>query len=383
MIRANRFAATTFLAALAGLAVVCAVQADPPVKDVKSLLPARKHAPVKGNVVGILLYDAQPVLSTEGRSGPADQLCFSVSGNSYRWVYVPVTQNAQITNLQVPVGDMGQIQVYPMLDMARPKTVKAMGVDTLYSLVQVEVNNGQGSPAGDSFVATQFRVLDGSKEFPLSVAKSVDDMKARFAAFMKDQGQKIEAAMQQSAQVALPNQEKITGPREQQQLMYVTWIPETERLQIRFSVKITDGSYTITEVPGGPRKGPFPLPPPPLKEVPPPPANNNQQPAQQQVAPAEQPILVQQGGAGQPPGPPQPPGGPGGFQPPPREAMRLKSGMSFGIEFGVVYEIDKNGKLVETQVLEPAPFQARVQQQFGGGGLDIDMPPPPLKLPRK
>src|SRR5262245_25372432 len=102
------------LVCLGSLSLSLSAFADGPADqlDRKDFFPNRKQAAVKGTIVGILLTDGQPVLSTEGRSGPADQLVFSAGGNSYRWVYVPTLENPQITNLQVPVGEKGEVQVY-------------------------------------------------------------------------------------------------------------------------------------------------------------------------------------------------------------------------------------------------------------------------------
>src|SRR5438132_5494781 len=109
------------------------------IKDRKNFIPNRKQAALSGKEIGILLTDGQPVLSTEGRSGPADQLVFSSNLNSYRWVYVPTQDNPQITNLQVPFGDKGEKAVYPALNLANPKSVVAWGVTQPYSLVEVNV----------------------------------------------------------------------------------------------------------------------------------------------------------------------------------------------------------------------------------------------------
>ena len=93
--------------------------------------------------------------------------------------------SAIITNLQVPTGDKGQVKVYPRLNMANPKTVKHWGVKNPYTLVEVEVNDGDGSPAGDSFVASNVKVLEGTKEYPLKVAEAVAEVSKRYAAYVK------------------------------------------------------------------------------------------------------------------------------------------------------------------------------------------------------
>src|SRR4051812_39592126 len=82
-----------------------AALADPPtgtVRDRKAFIPHNVKPALPGTVIGVLVADGQPVLSTEGRSGPADQMVFGRNGASYRWVYVP-TQGGGIRNLQLPV----------------------------------------------------------------------------------------------------------------------------------------------------------------------------------------------------------------------------------------------------------------------------------------
>jgi hypothetical protein len=81
-------------------------------------------------------------------------------------VCVPADGRPLIQNLTLPVGEKGDRKaVFPALNMADRKTVRAAGVKTSYALVEVEVNDGAGSAAGASFVATRMKVLDGSKEF--------------------------------------------------------------------------------------------------------------------------------------------------------------------------------------------------------------------------
>jgi hypothetical protein len=308
--------------------------ADEPIKDRASFFPSRKQQALKGTVVGVLLYDAQPVLSTEGRSGPPDQLCFSASGNSYRWVYVPAMGQPQITNLRIPVGEKGngEFEVYPALDMARPTTVARWGITAKCTLVELEVNGGKGSPKGDSFVATKMKSVEGSKQYPLRTAEVIEQLRKRYAAYLKDQGKTIEAEMGMAQKKAIKDA-KPTGPREQADLMYVTWLPDSERLVVRFRTKITDGQYTIVEGGGIRPRGPqLPGAGKLLKRLPPPP-------------------------------PPFP--------------RRFKTGISFGIELGAAYEVNKEGKLVRTQTLPVEAFQHRLPPPPGPVGRPVPLPPPP------
>src|SRR5262249_53574994 len=109
------------------------------VKDRATFVPQNKYKSLPGKAVGILVSDVRAMMAHDGRGGPPDAMGFSVNGNSYRWVYVPVTQNVLINNLQVKVGEKGEgTRVYPTLSMASPTTVKQWNITVPYALVEVE-----------------------------------------------------------------------------------------------------------------------------------------------------------------------------------------------------------------------------------------------------
>ena len=278
------------------------------IADRANFIPNRKHLPIPGKIIAVLATNAAPVLATEGRSGPPDQLCIGWNGGSYRWVYVPSDGQALINNLQVPVAD-GSKKVYPRLNMATPTSVKKWDIDKLYSLVEVEVNDGDGSPANDSFVATKLKKLDGSKDYPIQVADVIADLKKQYEAHLTERQKDIDAAMDEAAKKAL-KERKPTGPREKSTLMFVTWMPESEKLVVRFRTQITDGEYKYG---GG--------------------INIELQP---------RPL---------PPGPAQ-----GGPAAPPRLENGLRFGTQFGIESGVQFEVSKSGKIDKIKILEPQSF---------------------------
>src|SRR5262249_34338377 len=91
---------------------------------------------------------------------------------------------------------------------------------------------------------------------------------------------------------------------------------------------------------------PFPLPPPPDKKKP------------------------GAGGAVQPPPPP----------PPPRRE-KVRYGTSFGVEFGMAYEVDKKGEVVRVLKLPAEPFKTEIPPPPrvgpGGRGGRQGLPPPP------
>lgn len=325
-------------------------QAQETVKDRKAFIPTRKQVAVGGKAVGILLTDGQPVLSVEGRSGPADQLVFSASGNSYRWVYVPTQDNPQITNLQVPVGDKGEKAVYAALNLANPRSVLPWAVTQPYALVEIEVNGGRGSPAGDSFVATEIKVIEGSKDFPLKVADVVKQVKARYEEYLGKQKDAIDKAMKDQQQKAL-NGKPVTGPRERKDLMYLTWLPESSTLRVHFRTTISDGAYSL--VGGGiDNKRPFPLPPPPKRKVLP------RDPGSVVFIDPEEFVL----------------------RAAPPKNFAVKVGTTFGIEFGQAYIVNKTGEVTGTESLPIEPFTQSLNAPPGfGGPRPVPLPVPPVR----
>src|SRR5262249_30043277 len=176
-------------------------------------------------------------------------------------------------------------------------------------------------PKTDSFVATQIRVLEGSKEYPLNTEKVIAQIKAKFAEYHDKSAKAVEEAMDRAARWAIGDR-KPTGPRQNEKLMYVTWMPETERLRVSIQVKLTDGDYQFVEGP---------------------------------VRPGEEGKVPPMKGTveGQTQGP-----------------AKVRTGTAFAITIGVMYEIDKQGKLVGTEV---APFtrstwQLPIPPRAGGPG---------------
>jgi hypothetical protein len=259
------------------------------------------------------------VMAHDGRGGPPDAKAFSRDAQSYRWIYTPAPGKPLINNLQVPVGEKGEKKVvYPALNMANAETTKQWGVAKPYALVEVEVNDGQGTPAIEGFVATNMKVLDGSKEYPLVVADAVEKCKKKYKDYLADQKKAIDAGMEEAAKKAIKDK-KPTGPRETAELFYVTWMPETERLRVVFRTTITDGAYQTGG--GGALPRPIPLP-----------------------------ALPPKGGALMFPPPP----------PPPPRFENVRWGTSFGVEFGRAYEVSKAGAIVKTLTLPIESFQKEI-----------------------
>lgn len=309
------------------------------VKDRAGFIPTRKYQPLPGKVVGVLVSDVAPFMAHEGRYGPGAALGFSAGGNSYRWVYVPAEGRPLITNLSVRIGEKGdRTRTYPGLDLANPTTVKRWGITVPYALVEAEVNGGDGAPADQAFVGTNMKRLDGTREYPLKVADVIAQMRKRHQKYIQEQKATLDKALEEARKKALGNK-RATGPRQMTDLFYITWLPESKRLSVRFHTRITDGAYEYRETGGvGPRPVPLPLPPAKGKPV---------------AAPRRRP----------------PP-------PPPPFPRRIRVGTTFGIDFGVAYEVNKFGKVECVRTLPPESFQSTAAPP---PGLRQPLPLPPRK----
>jgi hypothetical protein len=233
---------SVFVTMFMALGVLAVATADFDQNKSDSIFPKHKFEPLGGKVIGVLAAGVQPVLQTEGRSGPADALGFSANNCSYRWVYVSVQKNPTIGNLDVTVGSEGKMKQFRNLSIATLENVKPLGITAPYTLVEVEVNSGLGSPAGDSFVATGLKVLDGTKEFPLNVAKVVSELQQRYATYLRKHDEGISVKINEARKEALKGL-KASGPREKTELLFLTWLSKTERLQVQFRTQISDGDY--------------------------------------------------------------------------------------------------------------------------------------------
>jgi hypothetical protein len=274
-------------------------------KDEGGAFPRRQFHALPEKAVGVLVAGDEEVLGREGRKGPADAYGFARGGDSYRWLFVPVDKKWLLGGYFAPVGPRGDtLQRFRHLSFASPKTVERWGVSGPYALVEAEVNGGRGGPPGEIFVATNLRVLDGTKDYPLHVGKAVEDMRHQFRRYLQLHQDTITAALYDARQ-RVPAGHQLVAGRDQTETVFVSWLPETEKLRIIFETRITEKALATAR----------PAPPPP------PPANK------EDVAPP----------------------------PPVHEGVRL------GVEVVVTYEVSKRGLLDGSRELPLRPYQKELQ----------------------
>ena len=278
--------------------------------------PSRKFESLPAKAIGVLVSDGQNMLRKEGRSGPPDAFVFSRAGASYSWVYIPVTEKPQIEHMDVAVGTAltKQLKRFNKLSLATAEVLKPKAINGPYALVEVEVNAGLGSPSGESFVATRLKRLDNTEEYPLNVAKVISRLHKQYQTFLKEQKEIIEAGLKRAENTALGKQEP-TGPRESSELLYVTWLPEREQLQVCFQTRVNDGLYKY--------------------------------------------------GRGADPGQKKTPPVGSGANPPPDDKGLVRFGTVFGVELGMSFDVAKTGEILRDSAVPLRTFQADIPPPGG------------------
>ena len=212
-----------------------------------------RFAALPGKAVGVLVTDAAPVLAQEGRSGPADAVLFSHDGASYRWMLLPAIQQEVGEPATVEVGTISQPKRFENVLLANRSAVAARGLPAGYSLVEVEVNGGLGSPATDRFVATSLTRLDSSGRMTAALAPAVDAVLAK----CKEQwpAAEAQAKFQDAQRSALGGAARAT--KEQRNTPMVTWLSSVKQVQVTCIVSISgrEAKSGIGIVPDHPHDG--------------------------------------------------------------------------------------------------------------------------------
>lgn len=226
-------------------------------KDRAEFLPRNKFPATPGRLIMALTADMatiQPLGQYDGRYNKLQEAerhfseaCLSANGATCRWIHVPVDADPSFS-LKVPVGAKGELHTYPKLRAANLELLKRWDLKERYALVEVEVSEGQGTPAGaEALVVTGMKVLDGSKDFPIRLAEVVSALERKYEAALADREKEIVAGLEKAHADVTANvrDEAIAKDTRRRgralQLVYVTWMEETKRVSVRFLTRIEGG----------------------------------------------------------------------------------------------------------------------------------------------
>lgn len=211
-------------------------------EDRSQFIPKNRFVPLPGRVIGVLVRNPHEVLALQGRDSVNDQYWFSTQGSSYLAVFVRDATNPRFERLEAPLGDTGEKRVFENLSLATRDTLGSFGIRADLALVEVEVNGGHGSPVADSFVATTIRRVDGTDAFRANLSEAASKVADLYRNWLSSERSRIEAALEQAAVKALGTR-PATGPREQMDVVFVTWLPKERCCRFSFQTTITNGDY--------------------------------------------------------------------------------------------------------------------------------------------
>ncbi len=261
----------------------------------KTLLPS--HADRKpgeawslelaGTTVGVLIWPRQVTAGTyrDGldHSGIRDGCNFSIEGKPLLPAEFEVTEKEEgrlgihwvrydSENRKIPVASGPEkLRTYSRLSRgpAVHERLKARGdLPGPICLVEVEVNDGFGSPKGaGSFVITRMKVVEGGADFALKVVDALEEAKRRHEEKLASLEDEIEALIAPLRKDLMPRFEEMqkqaaggrSGPYRRENegfpwgltrdrsteaaYYYATWLPERELLQVNWFTRRTEGAY--------------------------------------------------------------------------------------------------------------------------------------------
>jgi hypothetical protein len=234
-------------AAVLGFATV-AVAAE---QQVVAQLLGREFSAIPGVTVGMLVTGAAPELREVGRLGPADAVLFSRKPDSYRWMYVPSADAKGSVTVAIPGagnGDQrGPRQRFEGFALATSASLSHLGIDDAFTIVEVEVNGGRGSPPGaDRFVATKIRQLDGSgMNYPLRPATAISRAKETCS----DRGDLKEKLRLRAASVLTQQTGRApeSQPKDVPFQIHAAWDSQAERIEIACVFEAIEAEHTSGE----------------------------------------------------------------------------------------------------------------------------------------
>jgi hypothetical protein len=220
--------------------------------------------PLPGRTVGVVILEPQALLAIEHRNGPPGVACFSSRGGSYRWFYVPAKDPS--TGETQRFGTIGSEAKGVKIDglvIATQRTLAPFGITKPYSLVEVIVNKGEGSGPEGSFAASDAKILDGTKDYPLKVAEIIQRSDGRYQSQLR-QNKSVAIQLEKARAEAAASDKEAANAKEIKKTtanwVYITWLADKGRLRIVFHTRIVEevplfGKGTEPVGPGGPGGG--------------------------------------------------------------------------------------------------------------------------------
>lgn len=202
-------------------------QRQPQVAPIKSFLfsfcftDPGQYQRLPDKVIGVLLISPHTyttICCNSGHGEPCHHYGFSINDNCYYNVYFNGS--------------------YAMLD---DKNIGQFGITKPYSLVEMNISPMSNTDKNMIHVK-DIRVLDKTPEFPVDVAKTIAAFQQDFEQYRQANIYKADSEIAALKMQVIPDS-KLTGPREQQDYSYITWLAQEQVLQVKMVTHVTNGEY--------------------------------------------------------------------------------------------------------------------------------------------
>ncbi len=222
---------------------------------------APEWTPLPGRTRGILVRSAASAMKEKGYFGGDGTYGFASGPGGYRWLYVRCPRPSfkeSVEPVTVQAGESGKVEK-TYSDVCLLDETLASHIDKRltrpFTLVDVEINNGLGCPATDSFVATELRVVEGF----LDATDAVEEAKKRFLEQVADAEKKgVVTEKFRTWGTEHPSAEPPSAPVKATARVMVTWLPKREVMRIEWRLtygaaggRLETSIGTQAKAPGG------------------------------------------------------------------------------------------------------------------------------------
>jgi len=212
-----------------------------PFTGAANFLPAERFPEWGARVTAVLVTEPEEMLFRDRRCGPPGQLVLSLAGMSYRWVYVTDEKAPRIGALRLKTYE-DEERVFPRLSMGGRDWLMGLKLPAEPMLIEATINDGDGAGTSPGCVVSEVKRIDGTDAFPPKLPELLRDARHRHGVHVSEMTRELDRLLIQKAKERL-KEKAVTGPRERVTIEYITWLPDSKRVQVRIMTRLSDGAY--------------------------------------------------------------------------------------------------------------------------------------------
>ena len=198
--------------------------------------------PLPGTAIGLIDGTRTTAPQQVKQRIDANPAVFTRDGAA-RFLYLIASPTEQGSKQYFYVGQSGPVQAFPNIVPATQSILRSRDIPGPFALLEVEVNEGKGSPPpplGENFVATSFRVLDRTQQYPLDSSQAIDEAvkrcRTKFAMIMA-----ADPAFASVARSAF----RASKSKMRKELLDAgaTWVSHSERIRVECNFRLVDDEF--------------------------------------------------------------------------------------------------------------------------------------------